>query len=70
MKSADAIAFVRAHEASLRAGEARASLPAGSSRAKVTSANAKWSSAAEERDRLAANLPDDFVAAVQRSLTI
>lgn len=70
MKTADAIAFVRAQEASLRASKARASLPAGSSRAKVTTANARWSSAAEERDRLAADLPDDFVAAVQRSLTI
>lgn len=41
----------------------RTALPAGSSRAKVTSANARWISAAEERDRLEALLtPEDRVA--------
>ena len=48
-----------AEAASLRAAERRAALPAGSSRARVTSANAAWARAAEERD-LALR---DFVAA-------
>lgn len=34
----------------------RESLPAGSSRAKVTTANARWMSACEHRDRCEANL--------------
>ena len=41
----------KAQEASIRAADARAALPPGSSRAKVTSANARWGSAAEDRDR-------------------
>lgn len=51
------VAFLDAYEASVRASEARAALPPGSSRAKVTTANARWMSAAEERDRCARELP-------------
>lgn len=40
-----------AQRASTKASEARAALPAGSSRAKVTTANARWMRASEERDR-------------------
>jgi hypothetical protein len=40
-----------AQKASDRAAAARAALPPGSSRAKVTTANARWMRAAEERDR-------------------
>lgn len=36
-----------------RLTEARFALPPGSSRARVTTANARWSRAAEARDRLA-----------------
>lgn len=35
-----------------KASAAREALPAGSSRAKVTTANARWARAAEERERL------------------
>lgn len=45
-----------------------ADMPPGSTRAKITSANARWSSLAEERDRLGATLPDDFTAAIRRHL--
>lgn len=41
-----------AHDASDKAMDARASLPPGSSRAKVTTANARWTALAEERERL------------------
>jgi hypothetical protein len=41
-----------ASERATRASQARASLPPGSSRAKVTSANARWSTACTEADRL------------------
>lgn len=41
---------------SARAVEVRSSLPPGSTRARVTTANARWMRAAEERDRLAAQL--------------
>ena len=50
--------------------EARRDLPRGSSRAKVTSANAKWSACCEHRDRIADNLRaeglGDLVAAIDR----
>ena len=39
-----------------KAAEARASLPPGSSRARFTSANARWATETEHRDRLAAKL--------------
>ncbi len=38
--------------AMLKASAARAALPAGSSRAKVTTANARWSTKCEQRDRV------------------
>lgn len=46
----------KAQAKSLRAAEARRALPPGSSRARVTTANARWMRAAEERDRIAAAL--------------
>lgn len=62
------IAYIRVADASQRASAARAALPPGSSRAKVTSANARWASQAEERDRLGRDLPQDFTAAVDAAL--
>lgn len=62
-------AYLAAHEAAARACDARSALPPGSSRAKVTSANARWASAAEERDRLFAALPKDLAEALFRALT-
>jgi len=47
-------ALAKAQAASTKASEARAALPPGSSRAKVTTLNARWMRAAEERDRRAA----------------
>lgn len=53
-------AYLAAEKASARAADARAALPIGASRARVTTANARWRSAAEERDRLWSALsPDD-----------
>lgn len=53
---ADAAASLRdlaAAEAKVeRASETRRSLPPGSSRARVTTANARWSTACEQRDRV------------------
>lgn len=40
-----------AEKKSLKAMEARRALPAGSSRARVTTANARWMTACEARDR-------------------
>lgn len=40
-----------AEAASLKRAEARAALPPGSTRARVTTANAQWARAAEDRDR-------------------
>lgn len=48
--------LIVAHIASLAASQRRASLPDGSSRAAITTANARWSRCAEERDRLIAEL--------------
>lgn len=48
----------RAEKDSARCAAARAALPAGSSRARVTSANARWMRAAEQRDRLAAQVAE------------
>jgi hypothetical protein len=42
----------KANARSLKLSEARRALPPGSSRARVTTANARWARAAEERDRL------------------
>lgn len=61
--NSEARAYRNARAASERAADARANLPPGSSRAKITTANARWMSAAEERDRLAALLtPEDRIA--------
>lgn len=57
-----------AEERAAKASEARQSLPAGSSRARVTSANARWSSAAEERDRVWQQL-EDYKAARKDGVT-
>jgi len=43
-----------------KASARRRDLPAGSSRAKVTTANARWSTAAEERDRIWGALRSEF----------
>lgn len=43
--------LAKEQKASVKACEARMRLPQGSSRARVTTANARWSSAAEARDR-------------------
>lgn len=58
------VAYLDAYEASARAADARSSLPQGSSRAKVTTANARWASAAEERDRCAKDLPGELHNAI------
>lgn len=55
--------LVDAERRSLRACNARGSLPYGSSRAKVTTANARWARAAEERDRAEIALRDSVIAA-------
>jgi len=62
-QSPEVRAYLKAAAASERASEVRRDLPPGSSRAKVTTANARWASAAEERERLAALLsPEDRIA--------
>lgn len=45
-------ALAAAQRKSMKAAEARARLPAGATRARVTTANARWARAAEERDRI------------------
>lgn len=49
-------ALAKANAESQRWAEKRSTLPAGSSRAKVTTANARWMSACEARDRVAQRL--------------
>lgn len=44
--------LAKAQAESLKAAAARHALPPGSSRARVTTANARWASAAEARDRI------------------
>jgi hypothetical protein len=44
--------LARVQAASERAMEAKMRLPRGSSRARVTTANARWATAAERRDRV------------------
>jgi hypothetical protein len=71
MTAATMIAYIKAADSSSRASAARRDLPPGSSRAKVTTLNARWSSCAEERDRLALAMGVegvDFVMAVQAAL--
>ena len=53
--------YLAACRASQKACDARAALPIGSSRARVTTLNARWSNAAEERDRLATFLTPEEV---------
>jgi hypothetical protein len=48
--------WAKAIQDSERASKIRAALEPGASRARITSANAKWSTAAEHRDRCEANL--------------
>jgi len=67
-KDAGAKAYRAAVLASRKASERRYNLPAGSSRAAVTTANARWKSAAEERDRLGGELPAAVRAAVDAEL--
>lgn len=45
--------LIKAEQDSLKAAKARAALEYGSSRARVTTANAKWMRASEDRDRKA-----------------
>ena len=44
--------LAKAQAKSMKAAAARHALPPGSSRARVTTANARWASAAEARDRI------------------
>jgi hypothetical protein len=55
-----------AQKASEKAADARASLPTGSTRAKVTTANARWANAAEDRDRKKAAYIAALMAELQR----
>jgi putative hemolysin len=48
--------LAQAQAASERAADRRMSLGVGASRARVTTANARWATAAEHRDRVAAHL--------------
>jgi hypothetical protein len=61
-------AYAVAQRASATAADARGALPAGSSRARVTSANARWASAAEDRDRKAAACAEAVAEAFGRGL--
>jgi hypothetical protein len=62
------IAYLRACEASEKATRARAALSPGSSRAAITSANARWSRQAEERNRIEQELLPETVLALQREM--
>ena len=68
-RTPEARAYRAACLASHKASRAREALPPGSSRARVTSANARWRSNAEERDRLGALLPADVRAAVDAAVS-
>jgi hypothetical protein len=50
--------YIDAERAVAKTSAARFALPAGSSRARVTTANARWSTACEHRDRIVATLAD------------
>lgn len=58
--------LARAAAKSAKASEARAALPPGSTRARVTTANARWARAAEERDRVAAQLTAEWEAVQEK----
>ena len=59
--------LAKAQAASLKAAEDRGNLPAGSSRARVTTANARWRTLAEYRDRVQADLNAALDALTARS---
>lgn len=52
----------KAQHTSMRWSDARGALPPGSSRAKVTTTNARWSQAAEHRDKCEASLDREIKA--------
>lgn len=60
--------FKRAVRAVRRTSAARRSLPPGSSRAKVTTANARWLSACEDRDRQLAALREAGLGALAQQV--
>lgn len=62
--------YLAACWASEKASKARFALPAGSSRAKVTTANKRWESAAEHRDRLEARLSPEELAEVRQRIAL
>lgn len=68
--AADLIAYIRAEEASLRASIVRRDLPPGSTRAKVTTANARWANAAEDRDRKGERIPTALRIAIGAALEV
>lgn len=57
--------LVAAQKRSDKLAMARAALPIGSSRARITTANARWSSAAEARDRAQKELDDALAGGSQ-----
>lgn len=61
--------LVKAEAASERAMDRRMNLPSGSSRARITTANARWATAAEERDRVAARLAQLWAEAERQEPT-
>jgi hypothetical protein len=67
-RSREIIAWLKAYDASEKASQARAALPTGSSRPKVTTANARWTRLAEERDRLEKQLLPETVQALMKEL--
>ncbi len=50
--------LAQTEKASKKAAEARAALGPGATRARITTANARWGRAAEERDRIASKLEE------------
>ena len=52
--------YQRACVSVLKTSAARAAIPPGGSRARVTTANARWSTACEHRDRIEARLRDEY----------
>ena len=62
--------LIKAHRDSLKLAQRRADCDPGTSRARITTANAKWSRAAEHRDRLAAKVDDlggDSIAIMRKA---
>jgi hypothetical protein len=52
--------YIAAEAKVAKTSAARRDLPPGSSRAKVTTANARWSTACEHRDRIERALREDY----------